>query len=49
MDMENPPIVQEIKNEPEQRKPHVPVQKSDLALELEKVVVKKRHLGTKSG
>lgn len=48
MDMGNPPIVQEIKNEPEQRKPHVPVQKSDLALELEKVVVKNGTLEQKA-
>lgn len=48
MDMENPPIVQEIKNEPEQRKPHAPVQKSALALELEKVVVKNGTLGQKA-
>lgn len=46
--MENPPIVQEIKKEPEQRKPHVPVQKSDLALELEKVVVKNGTLEQKA-
>lgn len=48
MDMENPPIVQEIKNEPEQRKPHAPVQKSALALELEKVVVKNGTLEQKA-
>ena len=48
MDMENPPIVQEIKNEPEQRKPHTPVQKSALALELEKVVVKNGALEKKA-
>lgn len=48
MDMENPPIVQEIKNEREQRKPHAPVQKSDLALELEKVVVKNGTLEQKA-
>lgn len=48
MDMKNPPIVQEIKNEPEQRKPHAPVQKSALALELEKVVVKNSTLEQKA-
>lgn len=48
MDMENPPIVQEIKNEPEQRKLHAPVQKSALALELEKVVVKNGTLEQKT-
>lgn len=46
--MENPPVVQEIKNEPEQRKPHAPVQKSALALELEKVVVKNGTLEQKA-
>lgn len=48
MDMKNPPIVQEIKNEPEQRKPHAPVQKSALALELEKVVEKNGTLEQKA-